>query len=179
MRPQDRLTLVELHPEDAAELAIRFSGDYQVRTIQLDGWLALGSFVPPKERRGLILVDPPYEERGEFDRLFDGFRKAHARWPTGIYALWYPIKDTSAARTFVARLRDSGIPKVLQTELWVRSPSNGRFTGSGLILVNPPWRFDHEIREVLEGLAPVLAEGPGAGATVEWLTSEDGRPSRA
>lgn len=179
LRPQDRLTAVELHPEDAAALAAQFEGDFQVRTIHLDGWLALGSFVPPKERRGLVLVDPPYEERDEFDRLFDGFRRAHAKWPTGIYALWYPVKDAAAVRTFLSRLRESGVPKILRTELAVRSPSNGQFTGGGLILVNPPWRFDGEVRNLLNGLAPMLAQGPGAAATVAWLTSEDGRPARA
>ena len=84
-----------------------FAGDRQVKVIALDGWTALGAFVPPKERRGLVLIDPPFEERDEFDRLLGGLVKAHRRWPTGIYALWYPVKDLAATKRFRAGLAES------------------------------------------------------------------------
>ena len=103
LRPQDRLTAVELHPEDAASLSQLFAGDRQVKVIALDGWNALGAFVPPKERRGLVLIDPPFEERDEFDRLLAGLVKAHRRWPTGVYALWYPGQGSRRDETLPRR----------------------------------------------------------------------------
>jgi 23S rRNA (adenine2030-N6)-methyltransferase len=100
MRKQDRLSAIELHRQDAGKLRTLFQGDFQTRVIELDGWLALGAHLPPKEKRGLVLVDPPFEEQGEFDRLVDGLRKAHKRWQGGIYALWYPVKDRKAVAAF-------------------------------------------------------------------------------
>src|SRR4029078_904089 len=102
------------HPEDAASLAQLFAGDRHVKVIALDGWNALGAFVPPKERRGLVLIDPPFEERDEFDRLLAGLVKAHRRWPGGIYALWYPVKDLAATKRFRAGLAESGLPRLLR-----------------------------------------------------------------
>src|SRR5690606_20374970 len=81
LRGADRLTAIELHPSDAFALKTRFSGDWQVRVIELDGWLSLGAHVPPKEKRGMVLIDPPFEKEGEFDRLVEGLKKAHRRWP--------------------------------------------------------------------------------------------------
>ena len=123
LRRQDRLTLTELHPDDAKTLAGFFAGDRQVKVIALDGWLALGSFVPPKERRGLVLVDPPYEARDEFDRLVERFAEAHRRWPTGLYALWYPVKDLVAIDRLRLTLAASGIRRLLRAELSVRDRS--------------------------------------------------------
>ncbi len=143
LRRQDRLTAVELHPEDATALRRLFAGDIQVKTVALDGWLALGSFVPPKERRGLVLVDPPYEARDEFDRLVASFVNAHKRWPTGVYALWYPVKDLLAVERLRKRLAETGIPRLLRAELTIqerRTPD--LFNGTGLIVANPPWQFE-------------------------------------
>ncbi|TIO38059.1 MAG: 23S rRNA (adenine(2030)-N(6))-methyltransferase RlmJ, partial [Mesorhizobium sp.] len=95
--------------EDAARLKAVFAGDIQTRVIELDGWLALGAHLPPKEKRGLVLVDPPFEEEGEFQRLVENLRRAHRRWPGGIYALWYPIKDRKAVAAFRAALKETGI----------------------------------------------------------------------
>src|SRR4029453_19212780 len=113
LRKQDRLFAVELHPADAAELKGLFAGDVQVRVLELDGWLALGAQLPPKEKRGLVLIDPPFEEPGEFDRMADALGKAHRRWPGGIYALWYPVKNAREVAAFRQRLRHAGIPKIL------------------------------------------------------------------
>lgn len=179
LRQQDRLTAIELHPEDAAALAELFAGDIQVRVIHLDGWLAMGSFVPPKERRGLVLVDPPFEQRDEFGRMLEAFGKAHRRWPTGIYALWYPLKDSAAVRRFHTGLRDSGIPKLLKAEMTVRAPLEGTFSGCGMIIANPPWRFEEELATLLTGLSGILAQGAGARAEIALLAGEApaGRPA--
>ena len=173
LRPQDRLTAIELHPDDAGRLKKLFAGDFQVRAIELDGWLALGAHLPPKEKRGLVLVDPPFEEKGEFDRLVDGLVRAHRRWPGGIYALWYPIKDRAAVRAFREGLKVSGIPKILDIAFEVRSPSrDALFDGSGLVVVNPPFVFENEMRVLLPALKTALAEDPGARWSVEWLAGE-------
>lgn len=175
LRPQDRLLAIELHPQDFATLKRQFAGDFQVRTIELDGWLALGAHLPPKEKRGLVLVDPPFEDGGEFDRLAGALVKAHRRWPGGIYALWYPVKDRPAAAKFRAALRVSGIPKILDMVFAIRAPSpEPRLDGSGMVIVNPPFTFEKEMRILLPALKKVLAEGPGAGWTLDWLAGEKG-----
>jgi 23S rRNA (adenine2030-N6)-methyltransferase len=173
LRKQDRLTAVELHPEDASALGQLFAGDWQVRVVELDGWLALGSFVPPKERRGLVLVDPPYEAPDEFPRLLDAFTKAHRRWPTGIYLLWYPVKDLEAAQALRDGLAASGIRRILRAELTIRARSTAdRFNGSGMVICNPPWQFEAALRDLLAGLAPILADGAGGGVVIDEIAGE-------
>ena len=174
LRSRDRLSAIELHPQDFSRLKMRFAGDFQVRVIELDGWLALGAHLPPKEKRGLVLIDPPFEEDGEFDRLVDGLARAHRRWPGGIYALWYPVKDRPAVARFRAALRETGIPKMLDMVFAVRGPSREpRLDGSGLVVVNPPFTFEKEMRAILPELKKVLTEGPGAGGSLEWLAGEN------
>jgi len=117
--------------------------------IELDGWLALGAQLPPKEKRGLVLIDPPFEEEGEFSRLVDGLRKAHRRWPGGIYALWYPIKDRRAVTAFRAALKETAIPKLLDIAFEIRPASDeSSLDGSGLVVVNPPYTLEGEFLEV-------------------------------
>ena len=173
LRPQDRLSAIELHPQDFQRLKALFAGDFQVRAIELDGWLSLGAHLPPKEKRGLVLVDPPFEQEGEFDRLVDGLARAHRRWPNGIYALWYPIKDRAAVARFRRELRESGIPKILDVVFEVRSPSRDeRLDGSGLVVVNPPFVFEGEMRVLLPELHKALAEEPNAHWSLDWLAGE-------
>lgn len=172
LRRQDRMTVVELHPEDAARLAEEFAGDRQVKVVALDGWQALIAFVPPKERRGIVLIDPPYEQDGEFERLAGAFAKAYRRWPTGIYALWYPIKDREAVRAFLDRLKASGIPRLIAAEMTIRPPS-GMLDGCGMVFANPPWNFASDAEVLLEGLAEILElERGGGDGRVEILRGE-------
>lgn len=173
LRPQDRLSAIELHGQDFQRLKSLFAGDFQVRAIELDGWLALGAHLPPKEKRGLVLVDPPFEQAGEFERLVDGLARAHRRWPGGIYALWYPIKDRAAVKDFRERLKASGVPKILDLAFEVRRPSReARFDGSGLVVVNPPFVFEKEMRVILPELHKALAEEPQARWSLDWLAGE-------
>jgi 23S rRNA (adenine2030-N6)-methyltransferase len=172
-RKQDRLTAVELHPEDAASLEVLFAGDIQVRTIKLDGWLALGAFVPPKERRGLVLVDPPFEERDDFATMLEGFLAAHRKWPTGVYALWYPVKDLAAVDKLRVGLAKSGVRRLLRAELTIRNrEAEGTFNGTGLIVCNPPWQFDEALEQLLAGLVPLLAQGEGAVHLLDLIAGE-------
>jgi 23S rRNA (adenine2030-N6)-methyltransferase len=175
-RPQDRLSALELHPADYRKLRDLFEGDIQARVTELDGWLALGAYVPPKEKRGLVLVDPPFEEPGEFERMVDGLVKAHKKWATGIYALWYPLKEPREVNRFVADLKATGIAKMLRVELMVAPPVAGTLYGSGLIIVNPPFTLTDELSVILPALVKALAAGSGSHR-VEWIAAE--KPPRS
>jgi 23S rRNA (adenine2030-N6)-methyltransferase len=173
LRKQDRLTAIELHPKDAKLLAKAFDSDFQTRVIELDGWLSLGAHVPPKEKRGLVLIDPPFEEPGEFERMSEGVRKAHGRWPGGIYALWYPVKDRRAVAKFQGALAESGIAKILRAELMIRGASAElRLDGCGMIVVNPPFVLEAELRTILPALAQSLGQDAGAGFRLDWIAGE-------
>ena len=176
LRRQDRLSAIELHPRDAALLKARFEGDHQVRVIELDGWLALGAHLPPKEKRGLVLVDPPFEEEGEFGRLVERLSKAHRRWPGGIYALWYPIKDRAAVAAFRRDLAGSGIPRMLDIAFEIRPASRvASLDGSGMVVVNPPFTLENELRTLLPVLLELLAVEKPARWSLDWLASESSR----
>jgi 23S rRNA (adenine2030-N6)-methyltransferase len=170
-RPVDRLTLVEKRPDEAARLGARYARDRRVTAIELDGWTALNAYVPPPERRGVVLVDPPFEQPGEFFRLRDGLVRAHRKWPTGTYLLWYPIKDVMDAEAFARDIAATGIPKVLRAELLVRRPQDtARLNGSGMIVVNPAWTLERDLGVLLPQLAALLADGAGARGRVQLLT---------
>ncbi len=176
LRKQDRLSALELHPQDAAKLAKLFDRDYQVRVTELDGWLALGAHLPPKEKRGLVLVDPPFEKEGEFDRLVDGLVKAHKRFSGGTYALWYPVKDRKETERFTNRLRETGIPKIMQIELSIRAPSpEPRLDGTGMIVVNPPFTLESEMQTLLPCLTKLLEEEKGCNFSLRWIRGETDR----
>lgn len=164
-RKQDRLTAIELHPEDAKSLAKNFAGDYQARIIELDGWLALGAHLPPKEKRGLVLIDPPFEEKGEFERMIDGVVKAHKRWPGGIYALWYPMKKRAEVVRYRNAMAACGVPDIIDAELSVRDSGGEKLDGCGMTIINPPFTLEAELRVMLAALAPVLEMEP---RTARW-----------
>ncbi|MBZ9852587.1 23S rRNA (adenine(2030)-N(6))-methyltransferase RlmJ [Mesorhizobium sp. CA13] len=173
LRKQDRLSAIELHPKDVAKLKTEFAGDFQTRVIELDGWLALGAHLPPKEKRGLVLIDPPFEEEGEFGRLVDGLAKAHKRWPGGIYALWYPIKDRKAVIGFRKALKETGVPKLLDIEFEIRPASQEpSLDGSGLVVANPPFTLEGELRILLPVLHKLLVLERPAHWTLNWLAGE-------
>ena len=169
LRSIDRLTAIELHPQDAQLLKTHLAGDWQARVIELDGWLALGAHLPPKEKRGLVLVDPPFEKPGEFDRLVDGLLKAHRRWRGGVYGLWYPLKDRAQVEYFRQRLRETGIPAIFDIVLELRPPSTEpRLDGCGMVVVNPPFVLEEEMAVLLPALRKALGED-GASAHATWL----------
>ncbi|MCJ7994766.1 23S rRNA (adenine(2030)-N(6))-methyltransferase RlmJ [Rhizobium cremeum] len=173
-RPQDRLSAMELHPEDCRALSRLFEGDYQVRVTELDGWLALGAHLPPKEKRGIVLVDPPFEIEGEYERLVDGLSRAWRRFSTGVYCLWYPIKKGAPIAAFHQALKDLEIPKMLCAELSVRSDRETTgLSGSGLIIVNPPYTLKDELHAALPELKRVLAKDRFASQRCFWLRGEE------
>jgi len=172
MRPRDRLIACELEPGAAGALTRNLARDRRARAIGIDGWVALKAYVPPKERRGVVLVDPPFEDKQEFVRLAEAVRTAHRKWPTGIYLLWYPIKDRSGPHELAARLGRSGIAKILRVELGAAAVGEpARLNGAGLIVVNPPWRLADELARLGPALGPVLRPGAQTIA-LDWLASE-------
>ncbi|THD72198.1 MAG: 23S rRNA (adenine(2030)-N(6))-methyltransferase RlmJ [Bradyrhizobium sp.] len=168
LRPQDRLTACEVEPQARKRLIEALRRDTQARVVDLDGWMALRAFVPPNERRGLVLIDPPYERKDEFDRLADGFAQAFAKWPTGSYLLWYPVKSrraTDGLARHVATVAGTGTPaaKCLRLEFSVAPQVTGDgLTSAGLLMVNPPWTLAGELRSILPELEKPLGQG-GAG----------------
>ena len=176
LRRQDRLIACELEPRAAAALAGRLRGDPRAKALAIDGWTALGAYVPPKERRGLVLVDPPFEQPDEFSRLARGLEAAHRKWPTGSYLLWYPIKDAVDVLSFTRKLSRLGIARMLRMELVVATASADLgLRGSGLVAVNPPWTLHDELKLMLPALATVLGRGGKAKLTLDWLAGESSR----
>tara|TARA_R110002124_G_scaffold8880_3_gene46367 strand:+ start:3930 stop:4769 length:840 start_codon:yes stop_codon:yes gene_type:complete len=169
-RADDRLSFCELHPEDAATLAQEFRHDRQVKVHAIDGYGALKSMLPPKERRGVTLIDPPFEARDEFDRIARELPHALKRFAGGTYMIWYPVKDPSISGAFLDHLEQNGPPKTLRAELFIRgSEDPTTMSGCGLVIVNPPWQLDRTLFDLFNWLAGTLAQGKGARARVDWL----------
>ncbi|WP_342150790.1 23S rRNA (adenine(2030)-N(6))-methyltransferase RlmJ [Methylorubrum sp. SB2] len=164
LRPGDKGVFVELHPVDVGTLAERYASDSRTKVMHLDGWTALNALIPPPERRGLVLIDPPYEERGEIDRLGHSLLKAARKWPTGIFLGWYPIKDPSAVERMVTALSAGLERPALRLDLMIERPdAPTRLSGTGLVVINPPWTLAAEGDVFLPALAERLARS-GYGA---------------
>ncbi len=177
MRPQDRLVACELEPRAAAKLSANLHHDARARAVAIDGWTALNAYVPPKERRGLVLIDPPYEDKHEFARLADALVGAQRKWATGIYLVWYPIKDRVGPDRLAAVLRRGAATKsgqkVMRVELeWASAEAPGGLTGAGLAIVNPPWRLADELGRILPALRAALGPPADGRAKVDWLAGD-------
>lgn len=173
LRPQDRMVLMELHNTEIRLLQKQLSGDHQVQIHHRDGFEGLPGLVPPAEKRGLVLIDPAYEGQHEFTRLMETILAAWRKWPTGIYAIWYPLQHRQPVPRFHYELRTSGIRNIFLHEFSViPDTAADRLSGTGMIIVNPPWQFDMQIKKVLEWLVPRLDRGSGNPARCEWLVAE-------
>ncbi len=174
LRVQDRLVCCELHPEEHAALRRLFAGDTRVGVHLRDGYAALRAFLPPAERRALVLIDPPFERAGEFSRLVEALVAAQARFGDAVLAAWYPIKHRAPVRTFHAALRESRLRDVVAAELWLRAPTDPeRLNGCGLVVVRPPWRFEAAAAGLLAALLARLGKGEaGQGFDVVRLSGE-------
>jgi 23S rRNA (adenine2030-N6)-methyltransferase len=168
LRPQDRLVACEVEPAARKRLIDALRRDRQARVVDLDGWVALPAFVPPKERRGLVVIDPSFEQKDEFERLADGFAQTFAKWPTGGYLLWYPVKSRRASDNLAKRVADavaatSPPGKCLRLEFSVAPQLAGAaLSSAGLLIVNPPWRLATDLKAILPELEKPLGQG-GAG----------------
>ena len=174
LRENDRLVCCELHPEDAATLRRRFRHDRQVQVHERSGWEGLGALLPPKEKRGLVFIDPPFEVRDEFFTLADGLRRAHSRFGHGSIAAWYPIKQMAAVRIFHANMVASRISDIVAVELYLRDTTDpDRLNGCGLMMINPPYQFEHRAGELARAVLDGLGDNEtGAGTAVIRLAHE-------
>lgn len=162
LRPGDALAANELHPDDNAALKRALGGDRKCKVTAIDAYTALKASLPPKERRGLVLIDPPFEEAGELIRMTDALRDGLARFATGIYLLWYPIKDEKQTNRFCRKVAEvvaeRGLEPALRVELLLRPLRNPLLlNGAGLVVVNAPYL----LREHLETILPALAQRLG------------------
>jgi len=174
LRATDRLVLCELQPDPAALLRELFARDARVGVHQRDGYGALKAFLPPAERRALVLIDPPFEAQdAEFVAIEAALKEALVRFPGGTYAVWYPIKRRQLLRPFHRRLSLLKAKSVLAAELLVHADDSPlRLNGSGLAIVNPPWRIEQRLEPVLRALHPLLSHGRGSGWHVDWIRRE-------
>ncbi|GAB4508515.1 MAG: 23S rRNA (adenine(2030)-N(6))-methyltransferase RlmJ [Sulfuricaulis sp.] len=173
LRPKDRAVLLELRPQECTQLKAEFAGDRQVLVQGQDGYVGLKAFLPPKERRGLVLIDPPYESDKEFEQVIEGLRVAHTRWDSGTYALWYPIKSRPPVERFHRMLIATGIRKILLAEFSPYPEDTAfRLNGCGMVVINPPWKLDETLHSLLPALLEVLRQHPAGHSTVFWLVPE-------
>lgn len=164
LRGGDRAVIGELHPEDAAALRRSVQGQDRVRVVEGDGYRLLSTSVPPPEKRGLVLIDPPFEKTDEFETLARATIDAHSKWPTGAYLIWYPIKDVAAVTRFHAELANAQIEKLQNITFDVGGHEG--LTSCGLITINAPWTLEQDWREPLAWLARLLSQGARASSAI-------------
>ncbi len=170
MRAQDTIVLNELHPEDFAIAERRYASDKRVRLTALDAEVAIKAQLPPPERRGLVLIDPPYEAKDEAERAVTMLGQGLKRFATGVFALWYPLKAGRIDEQIAREVKALGIAGTLKVELRVREAfADGGLAGSGLIIVNTPWTLDDDMRVIAPALAQRLGLGKWGHATINWL----------
>lgn len=174
MRPDDRAALCDVLPGEAALLGREFHGDSRFGVHCRDGFEALAALLPPPEKRGLVLIDPPYEEQeADLERVADALASTARRWPQGVLAVWYPIKLASVIARFHRRLLDTGLRRVLVAELCVHpDDSRAGLNGSGMLLVNPPWQLDRDLGAALPALHAILAPDGAGRHRVVWVAGE-------
>ncbi len=176
LRPQDRLALSELHPEDRAMLVANMGRDKRLAIVEIDGYVAFNAWLPPKEKRGLVLIDPPFEMPDEAKRMVETLGGALHKWPNGVYALWRPIKDVREDARFLNSVAALGAPNMLRLELDIGEAPTTKAAGApltktGLLVVNPPHILLDEAKVLLPYLTDLLKRSDGAGFLCEWLTA--------
>lgn len=173
LRMGDRIVLVEKQIAEAQALEQATRGRRGTAVVCGDGYAALKTYLPPRENRGLVLIDPPYEADSEFAQAERALLFGLNRWPNGIFALWYPIKAGRETQRLHVSLQNSGLKKLLLVELAVRpADSPLGLNGSGLVIANPPWQFDAEIEPSLREAHAALAPEGAGGVSVRWLVPE-------
>ena len=174
LRPDDHAALCDIEPAEAQALGYEFRGDSRFAVHTRDGFEALLALLPPREKRGLVLIDPPYEEQlTDLERVADALLATALRWPQGVLAAWYPIKLGAVIARFHRRLVDAGLKRVLAVELCVHpDDSRAGLNGSGILLVNPPWKVDNDLRAAMPALHAILAPDGGGRWRVDWIAGE-------
>ncbi|MGH6958404.1 MAG: 23S rRNA (adenine(2030)-N(6))-methyltransferase RlmJ [Caulobacteraceae bacterium] len=170
LRAGDRLILCELHPDDAAALKRRYRRDGRVHVHHRDGYEAVRALTPPPERRGLVLIDPPFEAPDEAERLASALTDGLRRWPAGVFAAWYPIKDSRIGDLLSSAAKRGAFPRALRAEFLACPIDGARMAGGGLLITNAPWKLDEALGALGQALAPVLGDG-AASWRIDRLTS--------
>ena len=173
LRPQDRAILTELHPSDYPLLRKNLLKYPNIQIKLENGFQQLKSALPPKERRGFILIDPPYELKEDYQLVVDAITEGYKRFATGTYAIWYPVVLRQQVKKMINALKATQISKILQIELGIRPDTAQRgMTASGMIVINPPWKLESQMKTILPYLTSILApEGTGHWS-VEWISPE-------
>jgi 23S rRNA (adenine2030-N6)-methyltransferase len=173
LRPQDRALFVELMPAEARAAEREIDSEGRVRTEISDGYAALKAFLPPEERRGLVLIDPPYESLDELKMMLQAFTDAYRRWPNGVYLMWYPIRNGKQRSLVHARFEALRIPKMLLADLVIHPDDAGLgLAGSGMLIVNPPYGADHHLSDAYGAIHKILAPSGSGYVEVMRLTPE-------
>lgn len=173
LRPQDSMSLMELHPQDVELLKKGFKGDKQVHIHQRDAFEGLLALLPPLQKRGLVLIDPSYELKQDYSEVVETLKAAHKRWQQGIYALWYPMLNGKPHEQMLKKLANSGIKKILVAELSRESSHTPRaMYGTGMVIINPPYQLDEKLQELLPWLWSILSPQQEGKWQVEWLVGE-------
>lgn len=168
LRPQDRLVAIERHTDDFAALRETLHPFARAKAEEGDGYRRLAALLPPPERRGLVLIDPPFEAEDEFQQAATAFAAAYRRFATGHYLIWFPIKSAAEANGFCGEVLAAGPAKVLRLDVSLAAAAEGKLVAAGLLIVNPPWQFDSQMRQALEPVLPRL----GASIRLDWLAGE-------
>ena len=172
MRPQDRLAFCELHKDDVRHLQYNCGYDERSKVFELNGFAGLKGYTPPKERRGLVLIDPPFETTSEFEDIIQAVTNAHKKWATGIYAIWYPIKGLTKVTHFVEQLKVAQIPKILRLELLIDDPNDASIlSGCGFVIINPPWTLKADAEQILPFLSDLMRRNGKGSWRSTWLSS--------
>jgi 23S rRNA (adenine2030-N6)-methyltransferase len=173
LRQDDVLQVCELHPQDYQSLQNLFKRHKQVQIFHRDGYNSLKAFLPPVEKRGLIFIDPPFEDKNEFSQIVKGLKEAYRRFATGVYCIWFPIKELHTIQQFYKELKELNIPKVLTMEYIIdtRFPVDS-LNGCGLVLINPPWQLDVSLAQILSELLKALGYEKTGKTRLTWLTHE-------
>ena len=172
-RLKDKMHLCELHPNDYPILASLFPSKRKANVQNGDGFAAVKAMLPPPQKRGFVLMDPPYEVKQDYHTVVDALAEGHKRFPTGTYAIWYPVLSRQQADNLINSVEATKIRNILLVELLIRDANTEQgMNGSGMILVNPPWTLKAEAEQYLPTLQTLLGEGDGASFQVRCITPE-------
>jgi 23S rRNA (adenine2030-N6)-methyltransferase len=172
-RAQDRLAFCEKHPEEQAILGSEFDLERRTSTHLMDGYVAIRAMLPPPEKRAFVLIDPPFEDPDEFDRVLDALREGLARMPSAVFAIWYPLTERAGVEAFWFGMERLGLPPTLTFELAIAGSASAiKMKGCGVTVVNPPWQIEQRVTPMIEFLASELAQDTGGAARTTWLVKE-------
>ena len=171
-REGDNLAVMELHSGEYQRLRHTFRAGGRLAVHHRDGYEGVAALLPPKPNRGVVLIDPAYEVKTEYQHVAKFIVQQYPRWSNGTYAIWYPILKAGQHEEMLHMLKHSGIRNIFRSEFYVQPAGFERMRGSGMVLINPPWQIDQQVAEVMPWLARVLAAAGAAEPLHEWLVPE-------